>query len=198
MLNPAERSAAVKRNRAKGNKLEAQAVVYLQGKGYLVHRAVQSGFFIKCKPCRECGFKGRKWIAKSNDIFGLFDIFAVAPTEERNLLVQVTMDTGASERRRKILEQARNLNLRTTDHELWIWTDGRPTPRSRVRQTWRAERLVETAHLEGQRLPEQLFGWTRLGELVMDESEGGEDGEEEQDHEAHLPFGDEGEAAPPA
>lgn len=132
------RSAA----RAKGNKKESEAAAYLESLGFFCHRAVQSGFRVKCKPCPECGFKGSKWLSRSNDVFGLYDLLG-EHNGPKALYVQVTHATGASARRRKILEHAHRFNLFRTDVQLWIWHDGRPTARSLYRQEWTAEQLAQ-------------------------------------------------------
>lgn len=124
------RSAA----RAKGNAREAEVQAYLEGRGYFVDRAVQTGTRVPCKPCPRCSFKGSIWIARSNDRWGLFDLLAEAADQPKLLAVQVTYDTGVSGRRKKILEHAHRFNLDRTDVLVYIWHP--------ARKEWTAERLI--------------------------------------------------------
>ena len=118
--------------RTKGNAAELRAQRELEAEGFLVHRAVQSGYRV-----------GGRWLSRSNDVFGLFDLVAVAGAEEvyHVRFVQVTTAGNASVRRKKILAMRHRFPAGCVRLELWVWHPGRPTKRAKLRQNWTKEVL---------------------------------------------------------
>jgi Holliday junction resolvase-like predicted endonuclease len=126
-------------NRRRGNDAEQRAQAYLERLGYLCHRAVQTGFRTGTG----------KWLARSNDVWGEFDLLA-SRYGTRVLCVQVTASPGAAAEKRRGLEAlAPKLNLEHMDVQLWVWHPGKPTKRSKFRQTWTGEEMVGTVFQPG-------------------------------------------------
>lgn len=169
--------------RRKGNEKEAEVQAYFEARRYFVDRAVQTGVMVPCaprpcRPCKRCNFSGRItsfWLSRSNDRWGVFDMLCEAPDQPKLLAVQVTVFSGASARRKKMLEVAHNFNLDRTDILLYLWHEA---PRSK----WTAERLVvdrrtqtplgyEPADFEGdpdpteRRYPLATYRFEKLGDV---------------------------------
>lgn len=102
----------MKSNR-KGNDLEKMVKAHLESEGWHVHRAVRT--FIK--------LESGKMIARSNDIFGCFDIVALS-TLNLPRFIQVTTKNGMYARRKKINKKFPK-GVSMAVFEIWAWHGGK-------------------------------------------------------------------------
>ena len=101
-------------SKAKGDKAELEVQKILEKDGFLVQRAWR----------KMIRLPNGRWVSKTNDFFGCFDIMAIPATEEEEVidpvkLIQVTTENELGTKRTKIRETMKN-NY-TVCYEITIW-----------------------------------------------------------------------------
>ena len=110
--------------RSKGNEAERRLQETLTAAGWLVHRAIQTGF----RAFKKIGSKKTSiWLSRTNDVFGEFDLVACR-LGSRVKYIQVTHGARADKRTTAAKVP---LDLDHNDIEVWEWRPG-----------WRRKKLV--------------------------------------------------------
>lgn len=104
--------------RSKGNEAERRLQETLTAAGWLVHRAIQTGF----RAFKKIGNKKIPiWLSRTNDVFGEFDIVACR-LGSKVKWIQVTHGARADKRTSAAKVP---LDLDHNDIEVWEWRPGR-------------------------------------------------------------------------
>ena len=128
-------------SRSKGNAAERRAELELRAEGFLVHRALASGFWFTPKP-RFPGDKPKaRYLTRSHDVFGVADLVALPLGAGAVRLIQVHAGSNTAARRAKIESAHSWVDRPCVQLEVWTWRGGRVTKRAKLRQTWKKQRL---------------------------------------------------------
>lgn len=95
----------------KGAVVERKAINYLKDLGYVIHRAVRTGYK-----------RGNMWFSQSNDVFGCIDIIAKKPGE-RTRWIQVTAHSGIGQKKADLDEIPWDPVYDSV--EIWRWVGGK-------------------------------------------------------------------------
>ena len=93
--------------RKKGNKYETEVQRFFENQGYIIHRARSSGFK-----------SGNRFLSRSNDVFGVFDLIA-KKKDNQTVWIQVSTGSRYAEKIKKIKALGDIWNISDTI-QIWL------------------------------------------------------------------------------